>query len=276
MGFALCHIVPRDLLLRLVTVCLVFSFVFTIAAVAIADDKGSLITVDGGMEVSITGRTITAAGVEVCSKDKRSGNCDDLVGAAQITHALSITSLCVLALAQALICCFVTPCAKTTTQMILALWFITLAPLGLLAASVGVGLGLTVDKATLNNEGYTVGAGMALLIVAMVLSILSVVLTTIRSLLNCNRTAEKDNVLRQRDINGVMQLHAVNDDWERQKQVLAAHAVVVQVEMRDRLAREPLADDADVKAPASDEADDAPPVYVHHRTASHAPPHGQA
>lgn len=279
MGLALCHIVPRDLLLRLVIFCLVSAFVLNIAAVAIANDSGSLASIDGGgAKLSITGRAIQGNAV-LCSKDKRAGSCDAFVAAAIITHDLAIVSLCVLAFALALVCCFVTPCAKTTTQMVIALWLITLLPVAFLSSCVGYGIGRAVDKATTSGQSFTVGDGMALLITALALSIATVILATIRTVMLCARAGEKADVLRQRDINGVMQLHSVNDDWTRQKQVLAAHAITVQAEIKEQVAREPLGDAAE-EAPAHNTPhhhgdSEAPPVFVHHRTPStmHASSH---
>ncbi|KEG07089.1 putative dihydroxyacetone phosphate acyltransferase [Trypanosoma grayi] len=254
MGLALCHVLPRDIVLQGALLFLLVSCVLQGVVVGNHSSEtgaGSVHAqeqtagVAGVVYVSSHATLYAANGTKVCvageNADLITVTCARFV---EDFHAVSGLLLCsfIVSLMELLFSAFcLVPLSKTTSLLILAILVQLLIPTMLLSAAIGMffspcvyhardvasnsvfgGAETTFSRGRLANVAIV---AEAFLIAAFLLALFRFVMAVLF------RQSVKQRDIGRRDIGRLMQRHLVNDDWERQKMVLQSHARSVQLEM---------------------------------------------
>ncbi|RNE97397.1 putative dihydroxyacetone phosphate acyltransferase [Trypanosoma conorhini] len=254
MVLALCHFLPRDVVLQFGLFLLLVSCI--LQAILVGNHgkesgSGTIVARDGavgaGEIVHIGARPAmyTAAGAKICAwsnnSDLISVGCARFVEAFHVVIGLLLSSfiVSVLSLLFAMFC--VVPMSRTTTSLVLLTQLSLFFPALLHTAAIGfffqrcehyakdvASRSVFSDAKVKFRLGYLpklaiasevcLGVGFSMLFIRLLLTLFY------------RQSLKKRDVVR-RDIGRFMRHHLVNDDWERQKAVLQSHARSVQLEM---------------------------------------------
>lgn len=269
MGLALCHTVPRDRLLQLVTLMLVVAFCLLAASVGERNKDGSYATLKGAdnTRLYVDGRAIDSSGITLCSEDLKEGECYDFVIKTRIAGLLVILGWVTLTLAILASCFLITPLSRHSYQIYLFFWIAISIPVALVVAGGAMYLGPALSKALdLPPTGKDVHYGRSLrcILAAMALMIVSFLIATFQLVSTLGRSRIKQSHVEGRKIDEIMKMHIVNDDWKRQKMMWVKHAQAVDIELQENQVQ----GEDNSSAAASMEPDQV--TYKHTRTRSQA------
>lgn len=238
MALALCHILPRDNIMRFCVVLLIASFILQAVAIARRQDDGSAGTFykDGSnvvifMNAEIDLRQGTPS-VSFCSPSTKlsSEACTHFVNKMRVSVGFIVAAFISTPIAMMVISAVIVQLSSTTTKMVIGFWVCVLFPflltlIGTCVFFVNVASKLIDDTA---YTSYDRGVSTNLVVASCALHCFTFVLASVR-LCICAfvRPAIKRDLIESKNIESVMTLHMVNDDWDRQKRVWASHQEVV-------------------------------------------------
>jgi hypothetical protein len=254
MGLALCHVLPRDNILRLCIFIMTSAFILQAIALGMRRDRGSV-----GVISSSLSALALQGDISIWDVTNNVLLCDTNNDVGCGTYAKRMTGVVGLLLAAFITCpiavfivaVFVAPNTSTTARMISYFWILTLIPSGLTLIATAHFFNNALPLAVDLVPGGTFSRGNIanLLIASCALYIFNFVLTSLRGILSLFvRPSQKQQMIESRDINGVVSLHMVNDDWKRQNDMWDMHARSVHVAVVQRSSRQP--DSAGASPPA--------------------------
>lgn len=259
MGLALCHGVPRDNLVLLALLFFVVAFVLEVivigshnsntAAGYFTDAKGPNPKARIGFIGCHTATYGKPASVYVQNCNPNAAmlryHCSRFSEAFHLLNGLVLASFicCVVFVVASLF--VVVRLSRTTASVLFKIHFLAGLPTALQCAVVGVFFARVVPHA---REDFLVSLYASnpasaklvfhrlyasnLMIAATALVCFGYLIIAVKHLaILCARRSLKRKRIRQSDVESLMKMHLVNDDWERQKQILRSHAKSVQVEM---------------------------------------------
>ena len=231
MGLALCHVLPRDNILRFCIVIMTSAFILQAIALGLRKDGGSVGTVSvGGLVKFMLQGDMSVwdapSAVLFCDSNMK-GPCDSYINKMTDCVGLLLAAFITCPIAVFIVAVFTAPYTATTARMVLYFWLLTLIPsvLTLVATAhffndaVPALLNLTAGGA------FSRGDISNLLIASCALYIFNFLMTSLRLILGiCLRPAQKQQMIESKDINGVVSMHMANDDWKRQNDMWDMHA----------------------------------------------------
>lgn len=262
MGLSLCHSVPRDALILVAIALFVVAFILEAIVVGrhSSTTSAGFLTDKGGADPSarigfIAGHPATYAGATAAVLVKHCDpsasvllyNCARFAEAYHFLNGLVLASLitCVIFVLVSLF--VVVRVSRTTTQALFNLQCLAGVPAALQCAALVIFFVRVVPNA---KDDFIVASfagdrsvrlafhrryATNLMIAATVfvcVGWLAIVAKYFAAL--CTRQRLKRKNVEKQDMAAMMKMHLVNDDWQRQKQILRTHAKSVQVEMEIR------------------------------------------
>lgn len=264
MGLALCHSIPRDVVVQVALLLLFVTIVLQAAAIGLhgSDDAAGFFTVKGsGSSLSAAvalvaahpatyagpGSTLSSGGarVKICdpSAAMLSNACGRFAEAFHAVNGLTVSSFVTGVVAVAMGIFVVSRVCTTTLGLLFRLGCIACVPAVLQCAAVGVFFAHVVPHArrdTARVGGWAAGdltfhrrPAAGLMAAATALACAALVLLFVRWIvvLCVRRQFEKRPEQTAAEVERVTAAHMVNDDWLRQQQILLSHAHSVKVEM---------------------------------------------
>lgn len=178
--------------------------------------------------------TLWLGGALTCSDPNDSAVCDKFIHDMRAAVGLLIAAFLSTPIALAIISAGIVQLARTTNAMVVGFWCSIFFPFIATLVSVGIFFNNVVPNlqdAVGYHDGFTRGVCVDLVVASCALHCLGFVLATGRLMVAVFiRPAEKRSVIQSKNIEMVMTLHMVNDDWERQKRVWAGHKDMVQAQ----------------------------------------------
>ncbi|KAG8346503.1 hypothetical protein ERJ75_000978500 [Trypanosoma vivax] len=254
MELALCHVIPRDIVLQLVLLLLFASCIVQLLIVSSYGGKVGLgdISLYGSSNSSVNTVFISTRSTlyvsdesVVCHMESHAGfihaSCARFVSSFRVACGLFLASFMVSIIGFIANTFFVVPLSKTTMFVLASEVILFVLPFALHSTGVIVFFHFCIYnakktiRAVVSSDGdlhYRFGYLSILMVVSEVLLLIGFVISTGRYVcaLVCRRSLKQRDIVRG-DIGHFMQHHLVNDDWERQKNVLKSHARSVQLEI---------------------------------------------
>ncbi|KAK7199909.1 hypothetical protein NESM_000038800 [Novymonas esmeraldas] len=266
MGLALCHSVPRDVVVQLALLLLFVTLVLQAASIGLhgSNDAAGYFTLRGTASSraqavvlvaahpatylppgsAVAGGSATAS-VHLCnpSAETLSYSCARFAEAFHAVNGLTVSSFVACVTTVVVGVFVVARMSHTTLSLLYRLLFAACVPAALQCAAVGVFFARVVphgrqDAARLG--GWPAGelrfhrrAAANLMVSATALVCAAAVMLFARwlSVLCMRRQFESEREHTEGDVQKLTAAHMVNDDWLRQRQILLSHARSVKVEM---------------------------------------------
>lgn len=248
MALALCHVIPRDNLMRFCVVLLVAAFILQAVAIArrVRDDSAGTFSVASGQDIRIGADiTITRAdGVGLCHSAQNPISCVTYLSRMRAVVGLVLAAFISTPIAVAIIMAGIVQLSRTTQAMVIGFWVSIVFPFLATLVATGVFFNHTVDRAAASlgvpSSSFSRGISTNLVVASCAVHCFAFVLATIRLIIALVlRPAMKAEMIQSKNIESVMTLHMVNDDWDRQKKVWAGHAKTVTLALAEDGGRAP-------------------------------------
>lgn len=233
----LCHIIPRDNVIRFCVLLLCAAFILQAVALGKRSQQGSAgsyskagspsLNMNPDMELSVNG-------VILCSNaDGSNAACKTFIKYMRVSAGFAIASFVSTPIAMLIISAGIVRFASTTARMVVGSYLSVLFPFAATLICTVVFFSKVVKDAGkpfgYSDDNFTRGVAINCYVASTALHCLSFVLATVRLLmLLLLRPALKQEMIQNKNIDSVMVLHMVNDDWDRQKKVWKDHHQAVQ------------------------------------------------
>jgi hypothetical protein len=188
-----------------------------------------------GADISVT----RADGVALCHSAVNGIACTNYLSRMRAVVGLLLAAFISTPIAAAIIMAGIVQLSRTSTAMVVGFWVSIVFPFLATLISVAIFFNHTVPKARVALTGsedtpFARGISTNLVVASCAMHCLAFVLATARlSIALLLRPAEKLKMIESKNIENVMTLHMVNDDWERQKKVWGDHAKSVAAAMEE-------------------------------------------
>jgi hypothetical protein len=233
----LCHIIPRDNVIRFCVVLLCAAFILQAVALGKRGDHNSAgeYVMNGSPPLQMNPDiTLSISGITLCSNsDYSDPKCHSFIKYMRVSAGFAIASFVSTPIAILIISAGVVRFASTTARMVVWSYLSVLFPfLATLICTIVFFTGVVANAGDPFGYGEATfhrGVSINCYIASTAIHCFGFTLGTIRLMtLLLVRPAQKQEMIQNKNIDSIMVLHMVNDDWERQKKVWKDHHHIVQ------------------------------------------------